>query len=45
ATGKPIENLFLMLTNYHGRAPEDMRAAAAGGVGVEVRMVRQFRPQ
>ena len=45
ATGKPIENLFLMLTNYLGRAPEDMRAAAAGGVGVEVRMVRQFRPQ
>jgi hypothetical protein len=42
SAGKPSETFAVFLTNYHGRAPEDQRADATGGVGVEVRMVHQI---
>ena len=42
SSGKPAETFAVILTNYHGRAPADQQAAAAGGVGVEVRMVHQI---
>jgi hypothetical protein len=44
ANGKPVETFAVILTNYHGHAPADEQAAAAGGVGVEVRMVHQILP-
>jgi hypothetical protein len=44
ASGKPAETFAVILTNYHGHAPADQQAAAAGGVGVEVRMVHQILP-
>jgi len=45
ASGKVSETFMVILTNYHGRASEPYRADAAGGVGVEVRMVHQFPPR
>jgi len=45
ASGKTTETFIVILTNYHGRMSEQYRAEAAGGVGVEVRMVHQFPPQ
>jgi hypothetical protein len=43
-SGKAVETFAVILTNYHGHAPADQQAAAAGGVGVEVRMVHQILP-
>lgn len=42
---RPRESFMLILSNYHGRVPNDFRADAKGGVGVEVRMVHQVVAQ
>jgi hypothetical protein len=39
--GVEAEQMILLLSNYHGRAPREFAEDAKGGVGVEVRMVRQ----
>lgn len=44
AAGKATETFMLILTNYHGRVAEPLRAEAGSGVGVEVRMVHQLPP-
>jgi hypothetical protein len=40
--GKPREAFLVLLTNYHGNPPDPWRQDAAGGVGVEVRFVREL---
>ncbi|HET9161786.1 MAG TPA: hypothetical protein VFN88_14340 [Caulobacteraceae bacterium] len=39
--GAPAEQMILFLSNYHGRPPAYFAKDAEGGVGVEVRLVRQ----
>jgi hypothetical protein len=40
-SGAESEQMILFLTNYHGRSPPNFAPDAQGGVGVEVRLVRQ----
>ena len=42
AAGKPRAAIEIILTHSHGRAADPWRPDAAGGVGVEVRFVRQW---
>jgi hypothetical protein len=42
ATGKAREAFLVIMTNYHGRAPDPWRQDASGVVGVEVRFVREI---
>lgn len=42
ATGKAQDSFWVVLTNYHGHAPEFWKPDAMGGVGVEVRLVREL---
>jgi hypothetical protein len=42
AAGKPTDQFAVFLTNYHHHPPVGTEAEAAGGVGVEVRMVHQI---
>ena len=44
SVGGLSNNLMIILSNYHGRAPSEFRADAGNGPGVEVRMVRQDYP-
>lgn len=39
------ESFMLILSNYHGKVPNEFRADAKDGVGVEVRMVHQVVAQ
>lgn len=40
--GVETEQLILLMTNYHSRPPADFAKDAVGGVGMEVRFVRQL---
>lgn len=42
ATGKLRESFLVVLTNYHGHPPDPWKHDAEGGVGVEVRFVREL---
>jgi hypothetical protein len=42
--GKPLSLFSVILANYHGRVPPQVAEQAVGGVGVEVRFVRQLVP-
>jgi hypothetical protein len=42
ASGKPTDQFAIFSTNYHGRPPPGTEADAAGGFGVEIRMVHQL---
>lgn len=42
ASGKATDQFAVFLTNYHSHPPAGSEAEAAGGVGVEVRMIHQI---